>query len=82
MSLNPDIAQQERIAEASARRRARIERRERIAEAAFGAGVVAAIAALVVVAGAPLSSVDPVPAVVCIACFAIAVHVPFAVGEG
>ena len=82
MSLNPDIAQQERIAEASARRRARNERRERIAEAAFGAGVVAAIAALVVVAGAPLSSVDPVPAVVCIACFAIAVHVPFVVGEG
>jgi putative nucleotidyltransferase with HDIG domain len=82
MTLNPDIVEQERMAEAAERRRTRIERRERVAEALYSAGVLAAIAALIAFAGAPLGSVDPVPAVVCIACFAIAVHVPFAVGEG
>jgi putative nucleotidyltransferase with HDIG domain len=82
MTLNPDIVEQERMAEAAERRRARIERRERLAETLFGAGVLAAVAILILVAGAPVSGIGPIPAVVCIACFAIAVHVPFAVGEG
>ena len=82
MSLNPDSAEQERIAQAAERRRARVERRERILETAFAAGFVAAAAALLLLAGAPASGIHPIPAAACIVCFAIAVHVPFAVGEG
>jgi putative nucleotidyltransferase with HDIG domain len=82
MPLNPDIAEQQRMAEASARRRTGVARRERLAEILFGTGVLTAIAVLVVAARPPLSGVELLPAVVCVVCFAIAVHVPFAVGDG
>jgi len=82
MSLNPNMAEQERMAEASARRHARIARDERIAEMRFSAGVLVAMAVLAIVGGVPAGGVDPIPALICIACFAIATKVPFAVGEG
>ena len=82
MALNPDIAEQERMAAAAERRRARVERRERTVEALFGAGFLAAVALLWLATGASASDVDFVPALACIVCLAVAVHVPFAVGDG
>jgi len=82
MGLNPDTFEQERIAEAAESRRAGVQRRELVIEGLLGAGLLAAVAALVAVAGASLADIDPMPAVACVICLAIAVHVPFAVGDG
>jgi putative nucleotidyltransferase with HDIG domain len=82
MSLTPDTAQQERIAAAAVRRRISVARRERRVEGAFGAGFLATVGALWLIAGASASDVALVPALACILCLAVAVHVPFAVGDG
>jgi putative nucleotidyltransferase with HDIG domain len=82
MPLNPDTAEQERLAVAASRRRTGVMRREGMVEIVFGAGFFAAVVALWQVAGAPASEIDVVPALACIACLAVAVNVPFAVGDG
>jgi HD-GYP domain-containing protein (c-di-GMP phosphodiesterase class II) len=82
MPLTPDTAQQERIAAAADRRRTSVVRRERIVEILFGAGFLAAVVTLWQIVGAPASEIDVVPALACILCLAVAVHVPFAVGDG
>ena len=82
MSLNPDTAEQARIAVAAHGRRAGVARRERTVELLFGAGFLAAVVALWQIAGAPLSEIDVLPALACILCLAVAVHVAFAVGDG
>ena len=82
MSLNPDTAEQARIAVAAHSRRAGVARRERTVEILFGAGFLAAVVALWQIAGAPMSEIDVLPALACILCLAVAVHVAFAVGDG
>ncbi len=82
MPITPDTAQQERIAAATKGRRTSVARRERTVETLFGAGFLAAVVALWLIAGAPASEIHSVPAVACILCLAVAVHVPFAVGDG
>jgi HD-GYP domain-containing protein (c-di-GMP phosphodiesterase class II) len=82
MPLNPDTAEQARIAAATHRRRASVARRERTVEVVFGAGFLAAVVALWQIAGAPVSEIDALPALACILCLAVAVHVAFAVGDG
>jgi hypothetical protein len=81
MSLNPGTAEQERMAAAAALRRATVARRERGVEALFGGGFLAAAALLWLLAGASPGA-HVVPALMCMACLAVAVHVPFAVGDG
>ncbi len=82
MPLTPDTAQQERIAAAADRRRTSVVRRELIVEILFGAGLLAAVVSLWQIVGAPASEIDVVPALACVLCLAVAVHVPFAVGDG
>ena len=82
MPLTPDTAQQERIAAAADRRRTSVVRRELVVEILFGAGLLAAVVTLWQIVGAPASEIDVVPALACVLCLAVAVHVPFAVGDG
>ena len=82
MPLNPDTAEQERLAVAANRRRTGVMRREGMVEILFGAGFFAAVVVLWQVVGAPASEIDVVPALACMVCLAVAVHVPFAVGDG
>jgi HD-GYP domain-containing protein (c-di-GMP phosphodiesterase class II) len=82
MPLTPDTAQQDRIAAAVDHRQAGVARRERTVESVFGAGFLAAAVAIWLIAGASASDVALVPALGCILCLAVAVHVPFAVGDG
>jgi HD-GYP domain-containing protein (c-di-GMP phosphodiesterase class II) len=82
MPLTPDTAQQERIAAAAVRRRSSVARRERTVEGLFGASFLATVGALWLIAGASASDIALVPALGCILCLAVAVHVPFAVGDG
>jgi putative nucleotidyltransferase with HDIG domain len=51
-------------------------------EGLFGAGFLVAIAALWLIAGAHASEIDAVPALACMLCLAVAVHVRFPVGDG
>jgi putative nucleotidyltransferase with HDIG domain len=82
MSLNPDIAEQQRIATAAERRRGRMDRREKLVEGVFGTGLVVTALALIVVTGASASRIHLAGALVCMACLALAANVPFAVGGG
>ena len=82
MSLNPDTAEQARIAVAAHGRRAGVAQREGTVELLFGTGFLVAVVALWQIAGAPVSEIDAVPALACILCLAVAVHVAFAVGDG
>src|SRR3954447_21862048 len=81
MALNPGRAEQERMAAAAASRRTTVARRERRLETLFGAGFLGAAFVLWLLAGAS-GEVHVLPALVCMACLAVAVHVPFAVGDG
>ena len=51
MALNPDMAEQERMAAAAERRAVRVERREQSVEALFGSGFFAAVAVLALATG-------------------------------
>jgi putative nucleotidyltransferase with HDIG domain len=82
MTLNPDIAEQERIAAAAESRRGGVARRERRVETAFGTAFLLAAAVVWLVAPAGVADVDALPALACLLCLAVAVHVPFAVGDG
>ncbi len=82
MSLNPNRAEQRRIADAAAARSRRLQRRERLAETTAGALLFAAVAVLWALSGVARSEIDVLSALACMACLAVAVHVPFAVGGG
>ena len=82
MTLNPDTVEQERIAAAVERRRQRVARRERTVESVSALGLLAATAGLWLLAGAASADIDTLPALACILCLAVAVHVQFAVGDG
>jgi HD-GYP domain-containing protein (c-di-GMP phosphodiesterase class II) len=82
MPIDPDIAEQERIAAAAERRRAGVERRELAVEVGLGAGWLLAVAAIWVIAGTSGAAIHTVPALACMVCLGVAVHVPFAVGDG
>jgi putative nucleotidyltransferase with HDIG domain len=81
MSLNPNAIEQERMAAAAERRRASVARRERWVEGLFGGGFLFAAGALWLLAGAPAEP-DIIAALACMVGLAVAVHVPFAVGDG
>jgi HD-GYP domain-containing protein (c-di-GMP phosphodiesterase class II) len=82
MPIDPDLAEQERIAAAAERRRAGVARRERAVEGLLGLGWLAAVAAIWLAAGIPDAPVHVAPALACMVCLAVAVHIPFAVGDG
>jgi HD-GYP domain-containing protein (c-di-GMP phosphodiesterase class II) len=82
MSLESTAADRVPVLAAAERRRSRVADRERLIEAAFGAACLIAVAAIWVLAGARPGEVELVPALASIACLAVAVHVPFAVGDG
>jgi putative nucleotidyltransferase with HDIG domain len=81
MPIDPDIAEQERIAAAAERRRAGVGRRELAVEAALGTGWLVAVAAMCV-DGISGAAIHAAPALACMVCLGVAVHVPFAVGDG
>jgi HD-GYP domain-containing protein (c-di-GMP phosphodiesterase class II) len=81
VALNPDRAEQERIAAAAAQRRVAPPRREQAVEAGFALAFVLTALAVWLVAGAGAQG-DAVPALLCMLCLAVAVNVPFAVGDG
>ena len=82
MSLNPETAEQERIAVAAHRRRAGVARREADRRGPLRRRLSRRGCVLWQIAGAPASEIDALPALACIVCLAVAVHVPFAVGDG
>jgi HD-GYP domain-containing protein (c-di-GMP phosphodiesterase class II) len=82
MPIDPDLAEQERIAAAAEGRRAGVARRERAVEGLLGLGWIAAVAAIWLAAGIPDAQVHVAPALACMVCLAVAVHIPFAVGDG
>jgi HD-GYP domain-containing protein (c-di-GMP phosphodiesterase class II) len=82
MTLNPDTVEQQRIVAAAARRRQRVARRERTVESVSAVGLLATTAGLWLLAGVASADIDMLPALACILCLAVAVHVPFAVGAG
>jgi HD-GYP domain-containing protein (c-di-GMP phosphodiesterase class II) len=82
MTLNPNTIEQERIAAAAERRRQRVARRERTIESVSAVGLLAVTAGLWLLAGASPGDIDTLPALACILCLAVAVHVQFAVGDG
>jgi putative nucleotidyltransferase with HDIG domain len=82
MPIDPDIAEQERIAAAAERRRAGVERRELAVDASLGAACLLAALVIWLIDGAPGDEIQLLPALACIVCLGVAVHVPFAVGDG